>query len=197
MVDSGTKDEMTHSWVHGLQHITKIIFSVLWQKYEKAWDFRASNTGIVAAWCLVACLDGIFPSLPCVSKPGSDDTAPGPALSFHLKRRRSHTELDKGKNKEELTSRQVGVYVHFPRVCLGDDKKRGVYPGGGFLNADMDVPDSPNWNMGLLRTFDSSEFGSWEKIGSGGFGQVYKVRHVQWKTWLAIKCPPCLHVDDK
>lgn len=51
--------------------------------------------------------------------------------------------------------------------------------------------------MGLLRTFDSSEFSSWEKIGSGGFGQVYKVRHVQWKTWLAIKCPPCLHVDDK
>ncbi|CAG5876297.1 unnamed protein product [Menidia menidia] len=61
----------------------------------------------------------------------------------------------------------------------------------------MDVPDSPHGNMGLLRTFDSSEFGSWEKIGSGGFGQVYKVRHVQWKTWLAIKCPPCLHVDDK
>ncbi|XP_035762875.1 receptor-interacting serine/threonine-protein kinase 4 [Neolamprologus brichardi] len=62
---------------------------------------------------------------------------------------------------------------------------------------DMDIPDSPHGNMGLLRTFDSSEFGSWEKIGSGGFGQVYKVRHVQWKTWLAIKCPPCLHVDDK
>ncbi|KAM3869105.1 receptor-interacting serine/threonine-protein kinase 4 [Diretmus argenteus] len=62
----------------------------------------------------------------------------------------------------------------------------------------MDVPDSPRGNnMGLLRTFESSEFGSWEKIGSGGFGQVYKVRHVQWKTWLAIKCPPCLHVDDK
>ncbi|XP_077447893.1 receptor-interacting serine/threonine-protein kinase 4 [Stigmatopora argus] len=58
----------------------------------------------------------------------------------------------------------------------------------------MDVPDG---NMGLLRTFDSSEFSSWEKIGSGGFGQVYKVRHVHWKTWLAIKCPPCLHVDDK
>ncbi|XP_024287479.1 receptor-interacting serine/threonine-protein kinase 4 [Oncorhynchus tshawytscha] len=61
----------------------------------------------------------------------------------------------------------------------------------------MDVPDPSHGNMGLLRTFDSSEFGSWEKIGSGGFGQVYKVRHVQWKTWLAIKCPPCLHVDDK
>ncbi|XP_029030066.1 receptor-interacting serine/threonine-protein kinase 4 isoform X2 [Betta splendens] len=61
----------------------------------------------------------------------------------------------------------------------------------------MDVPDSPHWNMGLLKTFDSSEFGKWEKIGSGGFGQVYKVRHEQWKTWLAIKCPPCLHVDNK
>ncbi|XP_057676904.1 receptor-interacting serine/threonine-protein kinase 4 [Corythoichthys intestinalis] len=61
----------------------------------------------------------------------------------------------------------------------------------------MNDPDSPHGNMGLLRTFDSSEFSSWEKIGSGGFGQVYKVRHVQWKTWLAIKCPPCLHVDDK
>ncbi|XP_058483117.1 receptor-interacting serine/threonine-protein kinase 4 [Solea solea] len=81
--------------------------------------------------------------------------------------------------------------------CAVETKKRGVYPGSGFLNTDMDVPDSPNWNMGLLRTFDSSEFGSWEKIGSGGFGQVYKVRHIQWKTWLAIKCPPCLHMDDK
>lgn len=61
----------------------------------------------------------------------------------------------------------------------------------------MDALDSPHGDMGLLRTFDCSEFGNWEKIGSGGFGQVYKVRHVQWKTWLAIKCPPCLHVDEK
>ncbi|CAI5772527.1 receptor-interacting serine serine/threonine-protein kinase 4 [Podarcis lilfordi] len=53
------------------------------------------------------------------------------------------------------------------------------------------------WPMGLLKTFDASEFGSWEKIGSGGFGQVYKVRHVHWKTWLAIKCSPSLHVDEK
>ncbi|KAL0994388.1 hypothetical protein UPYG_G00121550 [Umbra pygmaea] len=61
----------------------------------------------------------------------------------------------------------------------------------------MDVPNPFHGNMGLLRTFESSEFESWEKIGSGGFGQVYKVRHLQWKTWLAIKCPPSLHVDDK
>ncbi|XP_042314927.1 receptor-interacting serine/threonine-protein kinase 4 [Sceloporus undulatus] len=51
--------------------------------------------------------------------------------------------------------------------------------------------------LGLLKTFDSGEFVSWEKIGSGGFGQVYKVRHVHWKTWLAIKCSPSLHVDEK
>lgn len=61
----------------------------------------------------------------------------------------------------------------------------------------MDVQENSPGGMGLLKTFDSSEFGSWEKIGSGGFGQVYKVRHVQWKTWLAIKCPPSLHVDEK
>ncbi|KAG7483687.1 hypothetical protein MATL_G00041050 [Megalops atlanticus] len=61
----------------------------------------------------------------------------------------------------------------------------------------MESPESPPGIMGLLKTFDSSEFGSWEKIGSGGFGQVYKVRHVQWKTCLAIKCPPSLHADEK
>lgn len=53
------------------------------------------------------------------------------------------------------------------------------------------------WSMGLLKTFEESEFSSWEKIGSGGFGQVYKVRHLHWKTWLAIKCSPSLHVDEK
>ncbi|XP_067289609.1 receptor-interacting serine/threonine-protein kinase 4 [Pseudorasbora parva] len=61
----------------------------------------------------------------------------------------------------------------------------------------MDVPDYSPGIMGLLKTFDAAEFGSWEKIGSGGFGQVYKVRHIQWKTVLAIKCPPSLHSDDK
>ncbi|XP_044141684.1 receptor-interacting serine/threonine-protein kinase 4-like [Bufo gargarizans] len=59
----------------------------------------------------------------------------------------------------------------------------------------MDKKVSSSWDMGLLRTFDSKEFCGWEMIGSGGFGQVYKVKHISWKTWLAIKCP--LHVDEK
>ncbi|XP_029434431.1 receptor-interacting serine/threonine-protein kinase 4 [Rhinatrema bivittatum] len=62
---------------------------------------------------------------------------------------------------------------------------------------DRDSPAPVLGDLGLLRTFDSPELGSWEKIGSGGFGQVYKVRHQHWKTWLAIKCPPSLHVDEK
>ncbi|XP_012300511.2 receptor-interacting serine/threonine-protein kinase 4 [Aotus nancymaae] len=53
------------------------------------------------------------------------------------------------------------------------------------------------WALGLLRTFDAGEFTGWEKVGSGGFGQVYKVRHIHWKTWLAIKCSPSLHVDNR
>ncbi|XP_055975614.1 receptor-interacting serine/threonine-protein kinase 4 [Sorex fumeus] len=57
--------------------------------------------------------------------------------------------------------------------------------------------DGSPWALGLLRTFDAGEFAGWEKVGSGGFGQVYKVRHVHWKTWLAIKCSPSLHVDDR
>ncbi|XP_061073537.1 receptor-interacting serine/threonine-protein kinase 4-like isoform X2 [Conger conger] len=61
----------------------------------------------------------------------------------------------------------------------------------------MEAPVNSPAIMGLLKTFDSSEFTSWEKIGSGGFGHVYKVRHEQWKTWLAIKCPPSLCMDEK
>uniref|UniRef100_A0ACB8FHN0 Receptor-interacting serine/threonine-protein kinase 4 n=1 Tax=Sphaerodactylus townsendi TaxID=933632 RepID=A0ACB8FHN0_9SAUR len=60
----------------------------------------------------------------------------------------------------------------------------------------MEKEGGSSWAMGLLKTFDSNEFVSWEKIGSGGFGQVYKVRHIHWKTWLAIKCSPSLHVDE-
>lgn len=68
--------------------------------------------------------------------------------------------------------------------------------GGGQTRAMAGGGGSP-WALGLLRTFDAGEFAGWEKVGSGGFGQVYKVRHVHWKTWLALKCPPSLHVDDR
>lgn len=61
----------------------------------------------------------------------------------------------------------------------------------------MEGQSGSPWALGLLRTFDAGEFAGWEKVGSGGFGQVYKVRHVHWKTWLAIKCSPSLHVDDR
>lgn len=61
----------------------------------------------------------------------------------------------------------------------------------------MEGDSGSPWALGLLRTFEAGEFASWEKVGSGGFGQVYKVRHVHWKTWLAIKCSPSLHVDDR
>uniref|UniRef100_G3T2P0 Receptor-interacting serine/threonine-protein kinase 4 n=1 Tax=Loxodonta africana TaxID=9785 RepID=G3T2P0_LOXAF len=60
----------------------------------------------------------------------------------------------------------------------------------------MEAECGSPWALGLLRTFEAGEFKGWEKVGSGGFGQVYKVRHVHWKTWLAIKCSP-LHVDDR
>ena len=33
----------------------------------------------------------------------------------------------------------------------------------------------------------------WEVIGSGGFGQIFKARHVQWGWDVAIKI---LHYDD-
>lgn len=71
----------------------------------------------------------------------------------------------------------------------------GRCPGTALAMA-RDGGGSP-WAMGLLKTFEESEFSSWEKIGSGGFGQVYKVRHLHWKTWLAIKCSPSIHVDEK
>lgn len=68
---------------------------------------------------------------------------------------------------------------------------------GGSETRAMEGESGSPWALGLLRTFDAGEFAGWEKVGSGGFGQVYKVRHVHWKTWLAIKCSPSLHVDDR
>lgn len=154
----------------------------------------------VAAWCLVGCLFSsckVCHVFLMLRDSGSDVTAAGPAPFFHLKRGRGYTELDKEKKTRKSSQADRSVCVLTCPGCSLETLKKGVYPAGGSLYTDMEVPDSPHGNMGLLRTFDCSEFGSWEKIGSGGFGQVYKVRHVQWKTWLAIKCPPCLHVDEK
>uniref|UniRef100_A0A7M4FDI1 Receptor-interacting serine/threonine-protein kinase 4 n=1 Tax=Crocodylus porosus TaxID=8502 RepID=A0A7M4FDI1_CROPO len=61
----------------------------------------------------------------------------------------------------------------------------------------MEQASGAAWGMGLLKTFEAGELAAWEKVGSGGFGQVYKVRHVHWRTWLAIKCSPSLHVDER
>lgn len=88
---------------------------------------------------------------------------------------------------------------------LGGRWRRRWHRGAGRLRSSsstssgsiMAGENGSPWAMGLLKTFEESEFGSWEKIGSGGFGQVYKVRHLHWKTWLAIKCSPSLHVDEK
>lgn len=123
---------------------------------------------------------------------GSDIT--GPAFSSPEQREGPATSClnRQEKNKEELR-------CDFP-FCFYVSRKGRLWSSDGktYLTAlKMDVQESSPGVMGSLKTFDSSEFGSWEKIGSGGFGQVYKVRHVQWKTWLAIKCPPSLHVDDK
>lgn len=123
----------------------------------------------------------------------SQRLAPPPQL--HLKSGRSLTGKAKWGKTRKRSHKSPARCFCVPTLCQEAKGKQEFTLSGP--NMDMDVPECPLGNMGLLRTFDSSEFNSWEKIGSGGFGQVYKVRHVQWKTWLAIKCPPCLHVDDK
>lgn len=119
--------------------------------------------------------------------------------TFHLGPGGREGPRNVGVEGRAHTSKKLGeVCVKLPfSIFFFFWQRREGDPAGGIPHTDMDALDSPHGDMGLLRTFDCSEFGNWEKIGSGGFGQVYKVRHVQWKTWLAIKCPPCLHVDEK
>ena len=40
---------------------------------------------------------------------------------------------------------------------------------------------------------DEESLVRWEVIGSGGFGQIFKARHVRWAWDVAIKI---LHYDD-
>lgn len=53
--------EITHPWVHGLRLMAEIILPFSWQKHEEARGFGASgkqlSRDLVAAWCLVACLE--------------------------------------------------------------------------------------------------------------------------------------------
>lgn len=206
MVYSGTKvclwnETFLGSWT--LAHYKYYSLFPSWQKCEKSWDFRVGGkqlsteayTGSMMP-CPLICFFSEFYHFFLVFQHQEVMSQHGPAPLFTWKEGGTTLSYTRGKTRN---SSQAGrsVCKFTSPDCALETNTRGVYPVGGFLNTDMDVPDSPHWNMGLLKTFDSSEFGNWEKIGSGGFGQVYKVRHVQWKTWLAIKCPPCLHVDDK
>lgn len=113
-------------------------------------------------------------------------------LPEHRGRARQKPSVQTGKKQGTVHN----LFVFDKKLFLCE-KENPNCAGSCLTTWKMDVPENSPGIMGLLKTFDASEFGSWEKIGSGGFGQVYKVRHIQWKTLLAIKCPPSLHSDDK
>ncbi|XP_054877335.1 receptor-interacting serine/threonine-protein kinase 3 isoform X2 [Poeciliopsis prolifica] len=48
-------------------------------------------------------------------------------------------------------------------------------------------------NRPALKVVEDSDLEGWEVIGSGGFGQVYKAKHLRWCFDVAIKL---LHYDD-
>ncbi|XP_004712924.1 ankyrin repeat and protein kinase domain-containing protein 1 [Echinops telfairi] len=50
--------------------------------------------------------------------------------------------------------------------------------------------------LGNLTIFSREDFeDNWRQVASGGFGQVFQVRHKCWRTHYAIKCSPCLLTD--
>ncbi|KAG8518988.1 Ankyrin repeat and protein kinase domain-containing protein 1, partial [Galemys pyrenaicus] len=50
--------------------------------------------------------------------------------------------------------------------------------------------------LGSLTVFTRDDFeGDWCRVASGGFSQVFQVRHKRWRTEYAIKCSPCLLPD--
>ncbi|XP_029770571.1 LOW QUALITY PROTEIN: ankyrin repeat and protein kinase domain-containing protein 1 [Suricata suricatta] len=45
--------------------------------------------------------------------------------------------------------------------------------------------------LGSLAVFTQDDFEShWSRVASGGFGQVFRVRHRRWRTEFAVKCTP-------
>ncbi|XP_040338971.1 ankyrin repeat and protein kinase domain-containing protein 1 isoform X2 [Herpailurus yagouaroundi] len=50
--------------------------------------------------------------------------------------------------------------------------------------------------LGSLAVFTRDDFeGDWRRVASGGFGQVFRVRHRRWRTEFAVKCAPCLQPE--
>ncbi|NXG46181.1 ANKK1 protein, partial [Psilopogon haemacephalus] len=51
-------------------------------------------------------------------------------------------------------------------------------------------------HLGTLTVFSKEDFEEdWVKVASGGFGQVYQVKHRRWRTVYAVKCSPYLLQD--
>ncbi|XP_030077772.1 ankyrin repeat and protein kinase domain-containing protein 1 [Microcaecilia unicolor] len=47
-----------------------------------------------------------------------------------------------------------------------------------------------------LIVFSKDDFeDNWEKVGSGGFGHIFKVKHKLWRTVYAVKCCPSILMD--
>ncbi|TFK01939.1 Ankyrin repeat and protein kinase domain-containing protein 1 [Platysternon megacephalum] len=53
-----------------------------------------------------------------------------------------------------------------------------------------------DWCLGSLTVFNKEDFeGEWVRVASGGFGQVYQVKHKRRRMVYAVKCSPCLLPD--
>lgn len=50
--------------------------------------------------------------------------------------------------------------------------------------------------LGSLAVFTRDDFeGDWRRVASGGFGQVFRVRHRRWRTKYAVQCARCLQPE--
>lgn len=68
-------------------------------------------------------------------------------------------------------------------------------PGGRPAAADP-MAAGVEQRLGSLAVFTQDDFdGDWRRVASGGFGQVFRVRHRRWRTEFAVKCSPCLQPE--